>query len=374
MKILDRYVLSEMFFPFLAGVAAFTVLFMSVSSSELISNMIAMGSEGGGWLVTRYILSSIPQVFVFTFPMAVLLSTLLSFGRLSGDSEIIAMKAGGVSFFRISFPGLLLTFLISLFALVMMDRVVPDANYTATNILMTQVLKQAQTERENLVFSDMEEDGSERRIFAKSLDEKNGFLRGVAIFYFKDNHRTREVYAPRAVWQNNVWKLIEPRTYDFDEEQGIKYESKSAMGRLPLVESPQDMAKRDRKPDEMSRTALGEKLAIMRDVGQANGNAGEEYVRTYRKLSYNYHQKLALPFSCLVFGLFGIPLGVRPHRTSTSIGLGLSLVFILLYYVLMTLGRALGENGTLTPLLGAWLPNMVFGVMGAYMIIRASRS
>lgn len=372
MKILDRYILAEMIFPFLYGVAAFTILFMSISSSEIISNMLAVGSSNIS-LVLKYVLCNIPQVLVYTFPMAVLLSTLLAFGRLSGDSEIIAFKAGGVSFIRIALPGIFLTACIMGISLYLGEKVVPDANYMATNILIRQVIKEAKSERENLLISDVDPDGTERRIFAKNLDEEHGLLRGVVIFYFRQNHRLREVYAPKAVWENNLWRLIDPRTYDFDENQGIKYESKSEVGRLPIDESPTELAKRDRKPEEMSRKRLKRKLEMMRAMGSSS-DPTETYTRNYKRMEVSFHQKLALPFTCFVFGLFGIPLGLRPHRTSTSLGLGLSLVFILLFYVLMTIGRALGENGTLPPMLASWAPNVIFGGVGIYMLVKASKN
>ena len=77
--------------------------------------------------------------------------------------------------------------------------------------------------------------------------------------------------------------------------------------------------------------------------------------------------------SCLVFGAFAIPLGLRPQRTSTSIGFGLSLFFILLYYVFMTIGMMLGENGAAAPWLAAWLPNIVFVIVGICFVADASR-
>ncbi len=85
------------------------------------------------------------------------------------------------------------------------------------------------------------------------------------------------------------------------------------------------------------------------------------------------YQKSAIPFACLVFGAFAIPLGVRPHRSSRSIGLGLSLLFILIYYVLMTVGSVLGEAGRLNPMFAAWLPNVVFGTAGLFLLVDASR-
>lgn len=376
MKILDRYVLSEMFFPFVYGVAAFSILFMSVSSSELISNIVSVGTKGGLPLLFKYIISSLPQVFVYTFPMAVLLSTLMAFGRLSGDSEIIAMKAGGISFIRIALPGIILTFLISMAAYFLSENIVPDANYTATNIILEQLIKNNVDNKQNLVFSDVEKDGTERRIFAKSLDEEQGVLRGVCIFYFNKSHRIREIYASKAVWENNAWYLYSPRIYDFDSDQAIKYESKSEMGILPITDNPTDLSKRERKHSELSKRALKKKIALMKEVAATaiDKDIVNEYTNLYRKLEVRLNQRVSLPFSCLVFGLFGIPLGLRPQRTNTSIGLGLSLVFILFYYVLLTLGGALGENGTVSPVLGSWLPNIVFGALGIYLLIKARKS
>ncbi len=376
MKILDRYILSEMIMPFIYGVAAFSILFMSVSSSELISNIVAVGTKGGFQLLVKYILSSLPQVFVYTFPMAVLLSTLMAFGTLSGNSEIIAMKAGGISFVRIGIPGIILTLLISLVSFFMSEYILPDANYTAANIVMQQLIKESLDEKQNLVFSNVEKDGTERRIFAKSLDEEQGVLRGVCIFYFNKMHRMREVYASKAVWENNKWYLHSPRTYDFDEEQGIKCESKSESGILPVDESPKDLSKRERKHSEMSRKALKKKIALMKEVTKTavDKEIVAEYTKLYHKLDVILNQRVALPFSCLVFGLFGIPLGLRPQRTNTSIGLGLSLVFILFYYVLMTLGRALGISGAVSPFLAAWLPNIIFGIIGVILFVRARRT
>lgn len=378
MKIMDRYILTEMMFPFLYGVAAFTVLFMSVSSSELISNLVLAGNKGGISLVIKYLLSVLPQVLVYTFPMGVLLSTLMAFGRLSGDSEIVAMKAGGISFFRIGIPGLILTFMISLVSMFLMEKIVPDANYNATNIVLQQMVKQMTEEKQNLVFSSTEEDGTERRIFAKKLDETNGILKGVVILYFKGDHRQREIYAPEARWENNVWKLIEPRTYDFNENQNVEIESYSAYGRLPVSESPNQLSKRERKTAEMPREMLTERIGLMKDVAKGSSisidGTEENYGKLTRKMEVALNQRLALPFTCFVFGLFGIPLGLRPHRTNTSVGLGLSLVFILFYYILMTAGQILGEGGTLSPFMGSWIPNIVFGILGIFLFINARKS
>ena len=143
-----------------------------------------------------------------------------------------------------------------------------------------------------------------------------------------------------------------------------------------MDESPKDLSKRERKHSEMSRKALKKKIALMKEVTKTavDKEIVAEYTKLYHKLDVILNQRVALPFSCLVFGLFGIPLGLRPQRTNTSIGLGLSLVFILFYYVLMTLGRALGISGAVSPFLAAWLPNIIFGIIGVILFVRARRT
>jgi len=119
----------------------------------------------------------------------------------------------------------------------------------------------------------------------------------------------------------------------------------------------------------MSRGELASSLAAMPPVREGEDDA----LRKRNRYQVMYHQKLSLPLTCLVFGTFAIPLGIRPHRTSTSIGLGLSLLFILLYYVLMTVGMILGETGTVQPWVAAWFPNLLFGAVGLVLVLEASR-
>ena len=102
--------------------------------------------------------------------------------------------------------------------------------------------------------------------------------------------------------------------------------------------------------------------------------SSDEVQSKIQRYQVKYHQKASLPWTSFIFASFAIPLGVRPHRSSKSMGLGLSLVFILIFYVLMTTGMILGESGALLPWLGAWLPNMIFSVLGFFFLFKATRS
>ena len=136
-------------------------------------------------------------------------------------------------------------------------------------------------------------------------------------------------------------------------------------------ESPSDpdsLMRREYLPEELSRAELAEKLASL-----PAGHDGDDIARKRNRYEVMFHQKLALPWTSLIFGTFAIPLGVRPQRSSRSIGLGLSLLFILVYYVLMTFGMVLGESGRMTAMHAAWLPNIVFGITGVLLLLDATR-
>jgi lipopolysaccharide export system permease protein len=366
MRILDRYVVTETLGPFLFGSATFMLLFISADALFRVARLM-VEEQASFFQAMEYLFLNLPNIVVLTFPMAVLLACLLAFGRLSGDSEIVAMKAGGISFYRIAAPGLVLAFLIFIFALLINELIVPEANYRARNMLVRQLTKEQSTIRENIVNREITSDGIERIIYSRRLDITNGTMYNVVMQDYVRDKRVREVYSDQARWERNTWFLQNPRTLEFDEYGEVVMSSISSSAVMPLDKEPSKLGERERLMEEMNRGQLRERIAILARAYSATS------FRELNKLTINYNQRVALPFTCFVFGLFGIPLGVRPHRTSTSIGLGLSLIFIFIYYVLMTLGVALGENGVLRPTIAAWLPNITFAGVGSWLLYRTGR-
>lgn len=371
MKILDRYILREMLGPFLFGLGAFTVLFFSVETLMGVARMV-VESKAGFDLVMEYLYCRLPQVLVFTFPMSVMLASLLAFGRLSGEGELTALKANGISFFRIALPALMLCCAVSLGALYLNDQVVPQKLKRAYDILFDS---QDADSFQKAVLSapKVMENGQEQMVYAHKIDLEHKTMKGVFIHYFFENMRRREIYADKARWDGKVWHLHNMRTIEYDLSGVPIYEATSDSGwtAMEVDESPDApgaLAERQTRPEELSR---GELAATLRRFRVDEND--EEMVRERNRYRVMYHQKVALPWTSLVFGAFAIPLGVRPHRSSRSIGLGLSLLFILVYYVLMTVGMVLGETGALDAATGAWLPNLIFGIMGAVLLFEASR-
>lgn len=379
MKTLDRYIFREVLGPFIFGLGAFTILFFSVETLGGVARMI---SKLDYIVILEYLACRLPQVMVFTFPMATLMACLLAFGRLSGEAELTALRASGLSFLRIATPALIFFFFLSIFNYWLNDAVVPHKMKRAYEILIESQSQDDDALRKAFMTSPKAlENGFEQMIYAHKFNLKEKTMSGVYIHYFYENLRRRQVYSERARWneKDDVWELENMRTTEYDENEAPLYEStaeKAWTGMKPgeSPPSPEEMSARKLRPEEMTRAELAEELVdLAKEIGRTPDL--EAKIKTKRdRYAVMYHQKASLPWVSFIFATFAIPLGVRPHRSSKSMGLGLSLVFILIFYILMTVGLVLGEAGTVDPMIGAWLPNIMFGIMGFVLLVQASRN
>ena len=140
MRLLDKYVLKEFLAPFLFGVAAFTAIFLGADTLLKIAGFVSQYGASAISAVKVFILA-LPRIIVYTFPMAVLLGSLMCFSRLSGASELIVMRTSGQSFFRLALPVFLVAFLISLCAVAFNEYVVPWTNREYDYVVNTEIKK-----------------------------------------------------------------------------------------------------------------------------------------------------------------------------------------------------------------------------------------
>ncbi|MBI2252608.1 MAG: LptF/LptG family permease [Armatimonadetes bacterium] len=371
MKILDRYISNELIPPFFFGIAIFTLLFLSVDMLFRIAKMI-IEDKGGIFTAIKYLLNNLPSILVFTFPMSILLATLMAFGRISSDAELIALKAGGISLYRIAQPALILSLIITLISFIFNEKISPEATYRANNILIKQLEGEEAQVRENLALKEITSDGLERVTFTRHFNSKEGLMNGITIQDFKGDHLIRCIFAKTAIWQEERWILKDGNIYNFSKNLPgeIQYGTHFQTFQMPLNNSPIEIENRERRPEEMNLKQLNEKINLIGKISLTS----KELNKQVNALKVYYHQKFSIPFACFVFGLFGIPLALRPHRTSTSIGLGLSIVFIFFYYIIMSIGRALGENGIITSALASWLPNLIFLILGIGMLYKSGQN
>ena len=376
LPLLDRWLFAEMLGPLLFGIAAFTAVSLSVG---VVFELVRKVAEAGLplWAAGKVLALRMPGFLVLSFPMATLMATLLAFSRLSGSSELTALRSIGVKTWRMVVPALVLASLMTVLTFVFNDVIVPSANYSASNVLDSALGRalSAQTGK-NVVYSRFGRitpkepggnagEGLTQLFYAKEF--KNGEMQGVTLLDFSREDQQQVLTANTAVWDENraMWEFRNGRILNIDAANNFTTSANYTSYYYPFTRAPQDvgMLPSDAAQMTVAQARRAEALLVQ---------AGDQ--KEARRLRVRIQEKFAFPAICLVFGLIGSSLGVRPNsRTSRSQGFGISVLLIFGYYLMSFIFSSLGIKGTLYPFFAAWLPVLI-GLGGGLVLLRkASR-
>ncbi|MCG8366273.1 MAG: LptF/LptG family permease [Pseudanabaenales cyanobacterium] len=364
-SILDRYIATEFIAPFLFGAGLFSSVGVTIGSAfELMRKAVDLGLPIS--LVFKVLALSLPQFISYAFPAAVLLAALLSYGRLSSDSELIALRSCGISTYRLLLPVLLLGCLITTLTFAFNESIVPAANYQSEHLLDTALNRESPAFREkNILYKQYGKqkqlDGKTKRVlerlfYAERFDGEQ--MKGITILDRSYGRLTTIVTSESGQWNplNNEWDLFNGTSYIISPDGSYRNIVYFEHQQLQLPRAPLDIANNTRGSDEMNIIQSLKRLELERQ---------SEDLEEIRKIQIRIHQKLAIPCACVIFGLVGGTLGSTFRQASKSTGFGLSVLMIFIYYFLLSFGDALGLVGYISPLLAGWLPNFVgLGIEG----------
>ncbi|GBR76519.1 lipopolysaccharide ABC transporter permease protein [Candidatus Termititenax persephonae] len=354
-SLLHRYMFREILFPFFFGVVAFSVI---IAGGSIIPNLVneAQRYNLAFSKITALFLLRMPGVIALTFPMATLLSTLLSFSRLSSESELTAFRAGGLSLYKLVAAPLFFGFLVSLLTICFNELIVPYSSFMAENtiIQLRDIAKAAPQIQKNVNIPMYENNRLVRMIHAQEME--GSVLRKVNVIeYDQGDNVARSTRADEAEYDAfNGWTFRRGTLHQFAGDNRSALIVDFVTQNINLSVQPRDIFGRNRDPDQMNIAELAEYIQRQSSFG---ANVLKERVL--------WQQKLAVPFACLIFVLLGSQMGIRPQRSGAGAGLGISVLVIFLYYVLLTLFMWFGQRG-FSPFLAAWLPNLLIGVYGFY--------
>lgn len=361
MRILDKYILKEFLAPFLFGVAAFTAIFLGADTLLKIASYVTKYGASSESALKIFILA-LPRIVVYTFPMAVLLGVLMCFSRLSGSSELIVMRSSGQSFLRLATPVFLLSLAISICAVAFNEYVVPWTNSEYQYVLNVEIRRNLNPGvTDHVVIRDVQGGKIVHLLYARKYDPQTKRLENITVQEFQNEEVTRVENAPTAVWKDGVWYMTNGVIYDLTGDgvdRMMHFESQA----IPYAQSPEDIPKENKDLDEMT---IRELLLTKKAYAAAHADTTGITMEIYRRFS--------LPMASFVFAIVGAPLGVQKQRSSSSVGFGISVVIIFLYYAIMTFLEALGKGHLMPAFLAVWLPNMIAFVTGCYLIWRVDR-
>lgn len=363
LRILDRYMLEELAGPFGFGLAAFTMIF---AANQILNIGRMVSSEHAPlWAAIEVFFWTLPAEVVLVIPMALLLGTLLAIQRLSGESELTAMKAGGITFVRIMTPLLIAGLLTSFVTYVLQEHIVPYTQDQVTEIEATVISRTSAFNRDLTVSAPLPGGGRQVTIATSYEPHSQALLHVTLIQYDRNSTPTQIVFADRAEFLADKWTLEDSSLYRFNPDGTTFAEPHVAQQQVELGEKPSDIVKRisHDDPEAMSR----KEIAQIIESGQLTQGEWRKYVTAY-------WEKLARPFACFVFVLIAVPFGVRAQRGggNTSLGFGLAVAIAFAYYVVITIFSYLAEALPSAALLWTWMPNLIFTAIGLQRLRRAA--
>lgn len=361
--ILYRYISINLIINFIVSVLIFTFILFTVSMAR-IADWLSSGASL--WIICKMFLLLLPYLLSSCIPMAFLTSVLLIFGRMSNESEIVAMRASGISIYQISYPVILLGIIISCFSLPLNNQILAKTHYEFRKTIYSLGIQKPTSYLEAGDFIDTF-DGY--NIFIK--DKKDNQLSGIVIYQKTDDDQTRTITAKDGVididQENKVLTMTlndgnisEPKDNKDNEFLSIKFGNYQLnIDASKILKDPSNVKKKHKNMtiQELNQKILKTKNSKTRSV--------------YRT---EIHKKLSISFACLVFAFIGIPLGIRTHRSEKSIGTILSLIITLVYYLLIILGKAFDQYPSIFPHLMMWIPTVFIGLIGIYLLRKVANA
>lgn len=351
--LLDRYVGQEILAALSFGTGVFTVLLVANHFFFVTRAAVEYGFPLLELL--RLVAYRIPTLLSFALPMAMLLGTVLGYGRLAEGREIEAMQTSGIPLERIALPSLVLAAGVCGATLLLNEVVVPstEMRYRAAWGEATRAPLVPEV-RWNVLFRDRTQDGSEVVVSARKLDLSRGTLEGVTVQQHEGGRLARLIEAEQAVWGPSGWTFRKGRVVLLGEGAVL---SAFEELHLRLARAPHEVAPPLRTALEMSTEELRREIARLRRDGQST-----------RSLEVDLAGKYALLGTPFAFTLLGFPLALLTRRGGRGIAFGLVVLVLVAYYLLVTACTLLGQAGYLPPSVAAWIPNGAAASAGIALI------
>jgi lipopolysaccharide export system permease protein len=364
-KIISRYIFKEIASLFFIILFVLTFVLLMGNILQMMDLMVNKGISF--FSIAKLILFLLPNLLMFTIPIALLVSTLIAMGRFSADNEITALKTSGVSLIQLYYPVAIASLISFMITLIMGYYLVPHS-YSAFRHLLFDIAQQHATiGLKEKVFND---DFKGILLYADKIPSSGNVIEGVLVSDNRVLPEQNTILAKKAsIIADSTSMILTLRlengsihTVSSDFKKYRKIDFKNYDINLDLSTEINSTKNNTKTKDEMT---VDELLEILKKPG-INKVAMREY-------AIEVHKKFSIPLSCIIFVLLAMPLGIRSHRTVKSRGLTIGIIIATAYYLVRIGGESLVETGRLSPLVGVWAPNFIFALLGIYLFYTAYR-
>lgn len=373
MRLLDRYLLRELLVPLGYCLSGFLVLWVV---QDLITELTTLQNSKMLPLdILEYYLVKAPEFIVLILPMALLLAMLYTLTNLARHHEITAIRAAGVSLWRLCLPYMAVGFALALISFALNELCVPNSGEAAEQIKARRVSQSTDSPQRNRIINDGFVNSRDGRMWRfDGCDTKTGEMTApIVVSTLADGSRLW-LKADRGVRSNGVWTFYNAKQY----KVGTQSNSIPVLVlQTNLLFQPQFSETPDQIRSELKISAMLNTLSL-RGVKRADIPVVElmNYLRLHphpnqaAALYTKLQGRLATPWTCLVVVLIATPFGAASGRRNVFVGVASSILIFFAYYVLQQFALALGAGGSLPSWLAGWFPNLVFGLTGLWLTAR----
>ncbi len=428
-KIATRYILAEHIGPFFFGFVVINFVLIMDFILKILNLILSRGLPT--LVILEVFVLNLAWMLALSVPMSVLVAVLMAFGRLSADMEITAFKANGVPFYRLLLPVLIVAAIIAGGMMLFNDKILPESNHRARVLMSDITRKKPAWNIEPGVFIDA---FPGYNILIQKVHEDQIHIEGVTIYDKKNRQTPRTIVAKRGTIgfldDRSTLKidLENGEIHERDEKEPDKYRRLKFKNQSLYIENAGNqlvrsdskfrgdreksvsMMKQDQKEltekidnaYEDIKTRMEQAFALIegsngdepvsdinyrldasaalnkfrnqvkklgKQIGYEEQNI-DSWERQYNALAVEIHKKFAIPVACIVFVLLGGPLGVMARKGGMGTGLGLSLLFFILYWAFLIGGEELADRTLISPFVAMWSANILLGLTGIYLLIK----
>jgi lipopolysaccharide export system permease protein len=361
MKKLDKYILKQFILTTVFGLITFMAIFVIIDLMENLDDFLDNNVTND--IILQYYIAFLPEIIKLMTPVAVLLASLFTTGKLASNNELTAMKAGGMSIYRYMLPIMAITIFISGASVYFNGWIVPYANQHKFSIERKYLHKYLEsTARTNIYL----QDGQKRIVYIAFFDGTTNLGARASIQEFTTSSLleiSQRWDGLQLSWDSTdqrwTMKNGQYRVTKFKGERVEKFDSYTFSN---LTFTPKDIVKKVDKPEEMNYNELAEFIKRQ----QSSGNDAARWL-------VDYYNKVAFPFASVIVVLFGVPFSFAKRRGGIAVQVGISAAVVFIYMVFMKISNVFGYNGDLNPLLTAWMANIIFFTAGVINILRVNK-
>ncbi len=358
MRLLDWYLLKKYLVNLLFAVIAWIVLFEVITMIEQLSRFIDYGATLKQFVL--YYVYFIPSVISLTIPIAALLGVLFAVSNMAGHNEIVAELSAGVSLYRILAPLFLAAVVLSILSMIFNETVVPGANRARLDLERYEIRKNPrnQTRLNNNIYV---QDLTNRKLAVKFFNSKTQKGTGISFLMYDKGRLSGRIDAKSMSWQDSSWHLSTVVVRYFSGEEEWVHSLKDTVIRDSRV-LPKNLVDLQPKPEEMGYMELD---AYIKELQALGANP--------RKWLVERELKISMPFAILIVTLIGAPFASRKRRGGTGLNFAISLLISFLFFIVIRIGQVFGHQGALEPMLAAWLANLIFLLLGLYILFTVQK-